>query len=309
MKTQIETPEITLLPASVETSLSNWDVVESPIHVNFGGSTRIVEGEKAIIRNDDGSVLNLCKPGYTPYTNGQFIDVVERFSQVTKFPVEAIFEINEGKKMLGYLKCTEPIKVGGFEFKDHLMIGNSHDGSTGFFVGNSNIMVRCDNRFAREFRQLKAKHTQKLHVTVEDILKEFINYQKEMSKYYTNLKQFKKVKIDDSIIESVRSRMAGLTEEERLGTEEISTRKQNMINTINNSFQREMSAVGFDLMGLFEGVTHYTTHELNNHALTVNVNGVDENRNIGMFDRGSKITLDSYNFCKEIAKNAGLTLA
>ena len=165
---------------SIVTTLSDWEVVQSKVYAATLTGNVELQGYKAILRSDTGALLNVCKKGYNPMSNASFIRSVERFADVTNFPIEAIFELEGGKKMLGFLKCTEPFEVGGFEFKDHLMIGNGHDGQTTFFVGNSNMMIRCRNRFARQYRALKVKHSRGLEIGVERIQEEFYNYRKSL---------------------------------------------------------------------------------------------------------------------------------
>ena len=224
-------------------------------------------------------------------SNTAFIRSVERFADVTHYPVEAIYELEGGRKMLGFLKCTETFEVGGFEFTDHLMIGNSHDGSTTFFVGNSNMMIRCKNRFARQFRSLKVKHSHNLEVGVERIQEEFYNYRKSLTDYYKSLNTFSKVEISQEIRDSLVARMANLSREERLGHEEISTRKKNIIACIDNSLDTEMEATGFNLFGLFNGLTHYTSHVMKNTS----------DNELSMFNRAERLNAEGFAHCLSIA--------
>lgn len=281
-----------LISSSVLTTLSDWDIVTSTLDTKFQDSIVGLSDYKTILRGDNGDLLNVCKNTYTPQTNAQFIDAVERFASVTNFPVEAIYEVDGGKKMLGYLRCTETFEVGGFEFKDYLMLGNSHDGSTGFFVGNSNIMVRCNNRFAQQFRMLKVRHCSSLHNGVNQILSGFESYKRELSGYYKTLDEFSKVEVSEEIKQSLIARLANLSNEEILGDKEISTKKRNIMTSIDESLSCEMEDIGFNLYGLFGGVTHYTTHVLK---------GADES---GMFGRAKILNLEGYNYCKSVARQA-----
>lgn len=282
-----ETPKIV-------TSLSDWKVEETPIYGTLNGKTHVLEGFKALVRSDNGNVLNVCKPSYTALSNASFIEATEKFSDVTGFPIMDICEIDGGKKALSFLKCTETVEIDGFEFKDYLMLGNSHDGSTPFFCGNSNMMIRCKNRFARAFRSLKARHSQSLEININAIQTEFANYKAHQQEYYKTLNTFKKVEVSEELKNSLRDRLAGLTQEERLGKVEINTKKKNIMNTIDHSFSREMSDLGFNLYGLFGGVTHYTTH-----ALTVR-----KGNEYSMFNRSEDMNLDAYSWCKSTAKTA-----
>jgi len=283
----------------IVTTLSDWEVVQSKISATSLERNAELPGYKALLRSDTGALLNVCKKGYNPMSNASFIRCVERFADVTGFPIEAIYELEGGKKMLGFLKCTEPFEVGGFEFKDHLMVGNGHDGQTTFFVGNSNLMMRCQNRFARQYRSLKVKHSRGLEIGVERIQEEFFNYRKSLRAYYKSMNDFSKVEVSKEIHDSLVARLANLSKEERLGQTEISTRKQNIVSTIEACFRTEMADTGHTLFGLFNGLTNYTTHEL----------GVTADNGMSMFNRAERLNLDGYHHCLNIANGHQLLKA
>ena len=73
------------------------------------------------------------------------------------------------------------------------------------------------------------------------------------------MERFADVKIDDSIKKSLVERLTRMNEEEKLGNE-LSTRKSNIIANMNYSIQRECADLGENAFGLFNGITHYTTH-------------------------------------------------
>ena len=49
-------------------------------------------------------------------------------------------------------------------------------------------------------------------------------------------------------------------------TEELSTKKTNIINDLKDSLASEMDSKGKTLWGAFSGVTHYTTHKISHRA-------------------------------------------
>lgn len=234
-----------------------WEVVEQPIYTN----TSIVQGYKALIRSDNGEILNICKESYTPTKNEQFLEVVSKFEQITGFPVQMVSDISGGKKILAFLKCTDVLSIEGYRFEDYLMIGNSHDGSTGFFVGNSNIMVRCENRFSQKYRQFQVYHTKNNHVRVDKVADSFDSYIKNRQRFYDKYAEY----VDFEVVEEHKEQLVNLitevTPEEINGEKEISTRKQNIRLDVWDSVNRECNELGNNLFGLFNGVTHYTTHK------------------------------------------------
>ena len=65
-----------------------WDILEKPVYSNG----KKVENYKAILRNDNGNILNVAKKSYTPTPNSRFVEVTERLHEITGFPIENYFE-------------------------------------------------------------------------------------------------------------------------------------------------------------------------------------------------------------------------
>ncbi|MFN8353703.1 MAG: DUF932 domain-containing protein [Spirosomataceae bacterium] len=233
-----------------------WEIAEKPIYAN----NATLKGYKAIFRNDNQQLLNVAKQSYTPTPNTRFVEVVERLNEITGFPIRCYDEFEGGKKVLAFLECTEPIQVCGYDFQDFMLIGNSHDSSTGFFIGNSSKMIRCANRFSKIFRQLQVRHTKNHDAEIEQLLRYFETYMNQRKGLFQQMERFANVKIDQTLKDALAERLVRMTEEEKAGKAEISTRKQNLLFDIERSIDIECNALGDNLFGLLNGITHYTTH-------------------------------------------------
>jgi hypothetical protein len=262
-----------------------WDIIEKPIFAN----NKQVIGYKGIFRNDNGQLLNIAKSSYTPTHNEKFIEVTEKLHDITGFPIENYYDVDGGKKVLSFLKCTDTVQVCGHEFKDYLMIGNSFDGSTGFFIGNSNIMVRCSNRFSRNFRQLQVNHTKNNSLRIDGLVQYFDMFMKQRTQLFEKMEQLSWVKIDDSIKDALVERLTRMNDEEKLGNE-LSTRKRNIITNLNSSIDRECADLGDNAFGLFNGITHYTTHIKNSK------NAIFGNP----FGSANELNQTAFKFCEEL---------
>ena len=263
----------------------DWDIIEKPI---FANNKQII-GYKSIFRSDNGNLLNIAKTSYTPTHNEKFIEVTEKLHEITGFPIQNYYEVDGGKKVLSFLECTESIQVCGHEFKDFLMIGNSFDGSTGFFIGNSNVMIRCKNRFSKNFRQLQVNHTKNNSLRVDGLVEYFDSFMNQRKQLFENMERFSDVKIDESIIKSLVERLAKMNEEERLGNE-VSTRKSNIISNMNYSIQKECLDLGDNAFGLFNGITHYTTHVKNAKNATFG----------NPFGTANELNQTAFKFCNDL---------
>lgn len=233
----------------------SWEIEEKPIYSNGLKIT----GYKGLFRSDNSKLLSIQKNSYTPTKNERFIEVTEKLHEITGFPIKNYYDVDEGKKTLAFLECTEPIQVCGYEFKDYLMLGNSFDGSTGFFIGNSSMMVRCENRFTKNFRQLQVNHTKNNDIKIDMLCQTFEMFVGQRKLLFDNMERFSSVQIDDSIKTALVERLTRMTEEEKLGND-ISTRKSNIISQINHCIDTECKALGDNAFGLFNGITYYTSH-------------------------------------------------
>jgi hypothetical protein len=228
-----------------------WDVIETPVYAN---NTKCA-GYKAITRSDNGSLLNIAKKSYTPTSNGRLVEVAEKLSEITGFSLEGFDTFNSGRKVLGYLKNNREVKVCDFPMHDYMVIGNSHDYSTGFFIGTSTIMLRCENQFSKINRQMKVQHTRNHNTRIDELIRYFENYIAERNKLFCKMEDFSKVQIDEQIINGLINRLLLMDSKE-----EVSTRKANIRKEVEQSIIRECSDIGNNLLGLFNGITHYTTH-------------------------------------------------
>jgi hypothetical protein len=264
----------------------SWEIEQKPIYSNNSQ----LRNYQAIFRNDNGQLLNVAKTSYTPTPNQRFVEVVEKMQEITGFPLQTYDEFEGGKKVLAFLECTEAIKVYGYDFKDYMIIGNSHDSSTGFFMGNSSKMIRCSNRFSKIFRQLQVHHTKNHDVKIDGLLRYFETYMRERKELYIKMARMHTAKIESSIKKALVERLTRMNEEEKLGIAELSPRKRNLIDNINASIERECLDLGDTAFGLLQGITHHTTHvRKNKEEVFGNVLG-----------GAARINEEAFRFCEQL---------
>lgn len=266
-------------------TLLNWDITEKKVYSN----NIELKSHKAIFRNDNGKLLNVARESYTPTTNARFKEVVNRMQDITGFPIQCFDEFDNGKKVLAFLKCTEPIQVLGYDFEDYMLIGNSHDSSTGFFIGNSSKMIRCQNRFSRVFRNLNVYHTRNHDTKIDSMLRSFEIFMQERKALFAKMESMERIKIDATLKFALIERLTNMTEEEKLGTAEMSTRKRNLVNNLNYCITEECAALGENAFGLFQGVTNYTTHARKNKEVFCNALG-----------GAATLNEQAYTFCEQL---------
>jgi hypothetical protein len=260
----------------------DWEITERPI---FDGNGQPIEGYKSIARSDDGHVINVAKGSYTPTPNEVLIETAESLSKATGFEIAGYDTFQNGGKVLAFLKNPEQSRVLDFPLDDYLLIGNSHDYSSSFFMGNTNVMLRCANQFTQSNQQFKVAHTTNSKERIAQTVKGFERYLEQNDLMYRDFQRFAQVKIDQDLIDESIKRVMDIDT-----TQEISTRKANMHQEITSCIHRECFDIGSNLLGLFNGFTYYTTH-VRNAREKVFGNAVGAM---------ASINARSYDFCKSV---------
>ena len=237
-----------------------WDIKVGPVMV---GKSK-ADNYQGIVRSDNGSIISIMKNSYSPLTNKEFLDITKKMSETTKFGVKGFVDFRGGRRVVAYLENTKGnIKIGDHPIKDYMILGNSFDGSTPFVIGTTSILIRCQNQFTRLFRELKdnqlakIRHTGTKDVKIQELLQYVEQYYSGRDEMYRNFEKMRKVKIDDKIRNEMLDMILKI--DDRTG---ISTRKENTLKEVENAIKKETSVLGNNLWGLFNGITYYTTHEV-----------------------------------------------
>lgn len=234
----------------------SWDVKSKSITVD----RKVVNGFKAIVRDDNGDVLSVCNSSYRIFTNKELIQLAAAISNITGFDDIVYSEVKEGRITLSYLKNLDKgANIAGFPVNEYFVIGNSFNGQTGLFLGTSHTIIRCMNSFSKIFQNIRIRHTEKLSEKIDQLLEMIEKYKEEKRKMITSMEKFTKVPIDQKIIEDCIKYVFNLNGEEKVD-KEISTRMNNKIELVNNSIIIETAEIGNNLFGLFSGFTHFTSN-------------------------------------------------
>jgi hypothetical protein len=259
-------------PFAQDSNLS-WDVVKTPITV---GQT-VIDSHYALVRDDNQKVLQIHKDSYNPMFNKEFRNLLDEMQKITGFENMKFQEYKEGNVILGYLENNSGesnLKINGFDVDKYLVLGNSHDGSKGIFLGTSEIMLRCMNQFGRIVKNNVIKHTKNNAHKIDELKRAYESYFIELERMTTVYAKLAKVNIDPLLMESLTKRLFDVNE-----NEEISTRKSNQIFDFQTSLVKETKDLGQNGFGFFHGVTHYTTHTLKGENVFGNMFGTANTMN------------------------------
>ena len=238
------------------TNSISWECQEKEIQI-IGQDSKI-EGFKALIRSDNNEVLSIHKKSYAKFDNNQIEKITEEIAKLSGGSVQGFTEFQKGKRILGFVKPSDNIQtIGKNPIEDYIVIGNSHDGSTGIFLGTSTTLIRCTNAFSRIVKDNVIRHTKNHESYLYDVVRTYSDYKKEKEILYQSFENMSKIHIDKDIILSLQNRIFNVN-----NLEEISAKKEDQIKLFNESLEREFTDLGQNLWGFFNAVTHYSTHSI-----------------------------------------------
>jgi len=257
-KVNFEDPEIETVDAIEVNNQFNWEVLEKPV---FRPDGKIIPGYKTIERSDNGLILNMCKDSYTPTTNEDFCNFVDRLSQTTGYQIDSFSEYQNGAKVLAFLKAPET-KINGWDFDNYFVVGNSHDSSKAFFVANTSKMIRCQNQFSLASNGLKAFHTSNNSKQLQYIERSISVLSAQQKMLNSNFERLNNSPTSEKRAENFVRHILELPAELSWSemAEKLSSRKINQIIDLTECIEIEGNDLGETDFALFNGVTRWTTH-------------------------------------------------
>lgn len=244
-----------------EKSGLNWEAGFSPVYTQSG---RIVQGYRAIVRNDTQDVLGMAKSKYhivQPADGFKFFDEcigngVEYFTAGS---------LGNGNKIwvLAKLPYQSEI-VKGDLIENYTLLSNSFDGSTTLKIMFTPIRVVCQNTLKMAEVSgnylLNARHTESVTTKIKSVrgLLNDLILKAQQTEY--DLKAMQKVTISD---EEMVNFLNELFAPEKSETE-ISTRAKNTVqeimNLTDNGKGTDLPGVKGTVYGLYNAITEYADH-------------------------------------------------
>lgn len=146
----------------------DWQVSQEPIFVNG----KIVEGVYANVRSDTQEVLGIVKNKYRVYQNDESFRFVDSIVGNKEVPCryETCGSLFDGRRVFMLVKLPNHELVGD-DVENYLFFTNSHDGSSSFMAGMTNVRVVCNNTLQMAVRgasrMWKCKHTDSIKERVD----------------------------------------------------------------------------------------------------------------------------------------------
>lgn len=239
-----------------------FEIQESPVLYEVDGTILTSNKHKVLSRSDNNLELSTVKKTYCPTTNEHFMRSTEKMVEISGFEFAGYSEFSDGRVVIAHLKNNlYDSHIGGHKIADYLILGSSCDMRFPFFIGDTTVLLRCENQFSKISKIERVRHTSSCVRKVDELIKSLEIYFKSRKIMYENFDRMINYKIDPHIKNLAIDYVLKISEEDRLD-ESISTRKANQLEALNLSIWSEMSDLGHNLWGLFNGVTKYTTHTL-----------------------------------------------
>jgi len=239
----------------------NWNVRTEGITTDSG---IILDGYKALVRDDTNVPLSIRSDEYYPYQNHELVELLDKVSGQTGLEIRSGGFFKEGARVYIQLKSND-MRLGNDKIEGYLTGINSFDGSTSLAFGPSNITISCQNKFFAAFRELQSKvrHTKNMVVRVDEICRSLENVLEEEKKVFESIKRLSETPFDALIQESVTKKLFNIGKDIDLNNEkDVATITRNKLSRFSVDLNGEIQGKGDNLWGLFSGITKYTTHSL-----------------------------------------------
>jgi hypothetical protein len=256
-----------------------------------------------LFNGKSGECINTCKEGYGVSQNAEIVEMVLKgmkgFGGLT---VQKAGSINGGRRVYMQLAIEGVSNAGNDTIKRYVTIIDSNDGSTGLSVGIGDKFMHCENQFFKFYKagEAKFRHTATIAAkiqTIPQLIQTALGKSLEQVKIYNT---FASTPLTRGLAEKLVNEVFG---HDKLSPEKflaLGKRSNDMRDTLFANIERECKDMGSNLLGLFNGVTRYTTHHQNTPK---RVNGHDESLLVGT---GYDKNITALNFA---LRHAGLQLS
>ena len=239
----------------------NWNVRTEGITTESG---IVLDGYKAIVRDDTNTPLSVRSDEYYPFQNHELVELLDKVSGQTGLEIHNGGSFKKGGRVYIQLKSND-MKLGNDKIEGYLTGINSFDGSTSLAFGPSNITISCQNKFFAALRELQSKvrHTKNMVVRVDEICRSLENVLVEEKKVFESIKRLSETPFDEIIKDSVTKKLFNIRKDIDLNNEkDVATITRNKLSRFSIDMNGEIQGKGENLWGLFSGITKYTTHSL-----------------------------------------------
>ena len=250
-----------------------WDVIRKQAAWQMSTESEIympVSGQDFFIRTDNNKVLSQTSKGDSfQFTSiSEMKKVIEMISALDGFEFKGWNVFKEGAKVFAYFK-TDRNLLAGWKADNYLVLSNGFDGSTSLHFKTVNYIYRCENMFGTGINNAIVKNTKNHAIKRDDLIKEIEIYLNKTNKLYNDMQEA-------TTIELPRKQLLELASNIIFDNKELSDNKRTLdkLTRLTESMNHELDVLGNNLFGMFNGITHFTTHNMNAETSNRKINNV-----------------------------------
>lgn len=250
----------------LEASGLNWSVVKEPLvpqNSEFFPETR----SYGLFNNNTKKHIFTVGEQFTPLQNAEMVELMVEAAESLGLPYEAMRagSLANGKKIYVQIKVPD-VMVARDTIKQQITSLNFHGtGSVGF--GTTNTVIICQNTFYMALRDAdtKFRHSVNVKQNLENAIKGLLATLQTNETNVENFNRLANAEMKPLHLQQTIGQLFGVKVDidAPLETAEISSRKKNQILSFADAFKLEIPRHGESLWGLFNAVTYYTNHILN----------------------------------------------
>lgn len=249
----------------------NWKVEAHPIYIKKervdGPESIEVPNQKALLRSDNEHVLAVKKDSYHPLQNEHAFDFFNPFIESGLASFEAAGELKDGKVIWVLANLNKaPIDLGGGDtVNKHLLLSNSHDGSTSVRVAFNPVRFWCQNQLvsgkASASSIIRIRHSRSVKDNLDDI-QQVVNAMD--AQFEATAEQYKHLSRSGINVKDLERYVNIVFKLNPLGDERAISRAKKMQDTITNLFENgagaHLKSAKGTAWGAYNAVTEYLTH-------------------------------------------------
>lgn len=266
-----------------------FEVTESPITSTApNGEVITLAGQKALFNDNTNALLSIRSDKYQVMPNTKLVELANLAADKFDLKIAQFPEFNGGKKVgIVFDRPEQPFKIGEWSIENRLVFINSHDGTKCLEIGSYDNLLRCSNQFKHIFVNMKLRHNADMWANIETLEAQILGYDEQLKTELLQIERFIGVPIDTQILKEAREMVFGAA----LTGGKVSTQTANKVARWDNSMAIETGKLGMDVFALFNGATHFTTHNFFDAKKTTE---------LPFFNKAADINEKVFSFCKEL---------
>jgi hypothetical protein len=238
----------------------NWNVHSEDLQTKSGLE---VPNRIALVRDDTNQVLGIHAKGYDAYQNHELLELLYRIGGQTGLAVKGGGLFKGGEKIWFQLKSSDLV-LPNDKIEGYISGLNSFSGISSLAFGTSKVTISCQNSFWMAYKEVgtRLRHSATMRPRIDKILFKIDQMLAEEQEQFEEIKRLGEVRMTNEVRELITKKLFEIGVEEKLDSEDLSTRKKNQLATFNTGLTLELAQKDSTLWGLFNGVTRYTTHDM-----------------------------------------------